>query len=132
MAVTISDLLIVLAFLFAIAAGVLYLHNRRLARMVSDALLKIEELRSSKQSLSTKYGRMTEMFIPLLDSYPYGHGGFRFIGSPVDGVQFEPDRIVFVEFKAGGSQLSAGQRQVRDLVAAGRVGFEVHRIPPVE
>ena len=33
-------------------------------------------------------------------------------------------RIIFSEIKTGGSRLSARQRQIRDLVAAGKVSFD--------
>ena len=50
---------------------------------------------SRQKSLSTTYGRITEQWFPLMQAYPYDPGGFRFLGTPVDGVQFEEDRIVF-------------------------------------
>ena len=80
------------------------------------------------QSLSTKYGKMTEQFMPFLKDYPYNEQDFRFIGSPVDGVQFQDDRIVIVEFKTGGSGLTTRQRRIRDLVKKGRVYFEEIKI----
>jgi hypothetical protein len=49
---------------------------------------------------------------------------FRFIGSPVDGVQFEEDKLVIVEFKTGDSRLTTKQRKIRDLVKKGKVCFE--------
>ena len=30
----------------------------------------------------------------------------RFLGAPIDGVQFEDDRVILVEFKSGRSRLS--------------------------
>ena len=88
--------------------------------------LKQERFRSRSQS--TKYGKLTEQFLPLTESYPWNPGSFRFLGSPIDGVQFEDDRIILVEFKAGNGQLSKLQRQIRNLVEAGRVDFEVIRL----
>jgi predicted Holliday junction resolvase-like endonuclease len=84
---------------------------------------------SRKQSLSTKYGKMTEQFMPLLDMYPYDEQNFRFLGNPVDGVQFNPDGIVFVEFKTADSRLTAEQRRIRELVEDKRVKFHEIRIP---
>ena len=88
--------------------------------------LRHERFRSRSQS--TKYGNLTEQFLPLVDTYPWNPATFRFLGSPIDGVQFEDDRIILVEFKSGNSQLSKHQRKIRDLVLAGRVGFEVIRV----
>lgn len=80
------------------------------------------------RSISTKYGKLTEQFLPLVDSYPWDPSAFRFMGSPVDGVQFENDKVIFVEFKAANSKLSRNQRHIRDLINAGKVTFEVIRV----
>jgi predicted Holliday junction resolvase-like endonuclease len=90
--------------------------------------MKVTEALSSKQSLSTKYGRMTEQFMPFLKSYPYDEQNFRFLGTPVDGVQFNDDGIVFVEFKSASSRMSPKQRNVKELVDDKKVKFEEIRI----
>ena len=84
-------------------------------------------VRSANQSQSVKYGLLTEQFLPLVDAYPWDPTKFRFLGSPIDGIQFEEDRIILVEFKSGKSQLSSLQRKIRDLVESGEVEFEVIR-----
>ncbi len=96
---------------------------RRIAGL-RDAL---EDELSRQKSLSTTYGRITEQWFPLMDAYPYDPQGFRFLGSPIDGVQFEEDRIVFVEFKANRSQLSATQRRLKRLIDEGHVYWEEFR-----
>jgi len=88
--------------------------------------LDAEQFRS--RSLSTKYGKITEQFLPVLGDYPWDPGNFRFLGSPIDGVQFEQDRVIFVEFKSGNSQLSRNQRRIRALVENSQVSFEVLRL----
>ena len=88
--------------------------------------LKLEVFR--KRSQSSKYGNLTEQFLPLADNFPWDPGNFRFLGSPIDGVQFEDDRIILVEFKAANSRLSPPQRHIRNLVNDGKVGFEVIRV----
>ncbi len=80
------------------------------------------------RSLSSKYGKLTEQFLPLVDSFPWNPNNFRFLGSPIDGVQFEDDRIILVEFKTATSRLSLRQRQIRDLVKDGKVKFEIIRM----
>lgn len=94
----------------------------------SQLLLQLQELISKKQSLSTKYGRMTEQFFPFLENYPYNPESFRFIGSPIDGVQFEKDKIVFVEFKVGNHAITNVQKEIKNLVEKGKVEFEEFRI----
>jgi predicted Holliday junction resolvase-like endonuclease len=86
------------------------------------------KLRFEKRSLSSKYGKMTEQFLPFLKGYPYNEQNFRFIGSPIDGVQFEDDKIVLVEFKVGGSNLTEKQKRVRELVEKKKVRFEEIRL----
>jgi hypothetical protein len=45
-----------------------------------------------------------------------------------DGVQFEEDKIVMIEFKSAGSQLSTRQRRIRNLVREGKVDFQEIRV----
>lgn len=101
---------------------------RRSRKRNNELKLQLDELISKKQSLSTKYGKMTEQFMPFLETYPYDKQNFRFIGSPIDGVQFEKDRIIFVEFKAGEHQLSVTQKAIKELVDRGKVQFDEFRI----
>jgi len=111
-----------LSFLFTFLAVfvLIYLYSGQKAR--------VRELQSSKQSLSTKYGQATEKFMPFMESYPYDKNKFRFIGSPVDGVQFEDDEIVFIEFKTSSSGLTGKQRKIRELVENGKIKFREFRI----
>ncbi|GAB4455990.1 MAG: hypothetical protein OHK0029_13110 [Armatimonadaceae bacterium] len=90
---------------------------RRLARQLDDETFQ-------RRSLSSTYGRITEQWFPLLDSYPYDAQDFRFLGSPVDGVQFNEDSIVFVEFKANKGRLSEKQRHIKTLIEEGHVYWE--------
>jgi predicted Holliday junction resolvase-like endonuclease len=95
----------------------LFLRLKKLNGMLQKTLF-------DKKSMSVRYGRMSEQFFPFMKSYPYDARNFRFIGSPVDGIQFEKERIVFVEFKTGDSRLSSRQKEIRELVRKKKVGFE--------
>ena len=64
---------------------------------------------------------------PLLAAYPYDPARFRFLGTPVDGVQFEADRVVFVWL---GHAPRAEAERVRDLVRAGKVEFAEAPLTP--
>ena len=88
---------------------------------------RLKKERFRQKSLSTKYGQITEQFLPLVETYPWNPKNFRFIGSPIDGVQFEDDRIILLEFKSNRSHLSERQRKIKTLVEAGRVQFQVIR-----
>ncbi len=81
-----------------------------------------------KSSLSSKYGKMTEQFMPFLKDFPYDPQNFRFIGSPIDGIQFDEDKIVFIEFKTATSRMSDKQKRIAELVKDRRVTFEEHRL----
>ena len=85
-------------------------------------------LRRRKRSDDVRRGLMTEQWLPFTESYPWDPRGFRFLGAPIDGIQFEDDRIVLVEFKSGRSRLSDKQRRIRDLVQEGRVEFREIRV----
>lgn len=71
---------------------------------------------------------MTEQFMPFLKDFPYDPQNFRFLGSPIDGVQFNDDEVVFIEFKTAGSQLSQKQKTIRQLIDRKEVSWEEHRI----
>ncbi|MCX6818679.1 MAG: endonuclease [Candidatus Aenigmarchaeota archaeon] len=115
--VVLSLLLLLFIFLFS-----------KSRQQISELKLQVNELISSKHSLSSKYGRMTEQFLPFLESYPYDEQNFRFIGSPIDGVQFEDDKVIFIEFKAGNSGLTVKQKGIKDLIKKGKVEFKEFRI----
>ncbi len=111
--VTIIVLLVVCIILFLLLVSA----RRRLAM-----------LGWQKRSQSVRYGRLTEQFMPFLESYPYDSQDFRFLGTPIDGVQFTEDAVILVEFKTADSHLSRRQRTIMKMVEEGAVRFEVHRI----
>ncbi len=117
-----------ISLFLVILVGLLVLLYKRLWVRHELAKLELQEALFSKKSLSSKYGKMTEQFIPLLESYPYDEQGFRFTGSPIDGVQFETDKIVLVEFKAAGSQLTKRQKEIKRIVEKGKVEFREFRL----
>lgn len=80
--------------------------------------------RSRVRQQATRYGTLTEQYAPWLAGWPFADARrFRFLGDPVDGVQFEDDAVYLVEVKTAGGALSPRQRAVRDAVLAGRVGW---------
>ena len=109
-------IVILLIFLMASFITIIKLYNN------------LSQERFNKKSLSSKYGKLTEQFLPLVESFPWDPGKFRFLGSPIDGVQFANDKIIFVEFKTANSQLSSLQRHIRDLVNNNKVTFEIIRV----
>ena len=86
------------------------------------------------RSQATISGQVYEQLLPVLPNFPFSPKDARFLGSPVDLVIFdgldagELQRIVFVEVKTGGSGLSRRERQLRDVIQAGRVSWQEMRI----
>ena len=112
----------------AVVCIVLFLllwHSKRRLAAQSESLAQLDR---QKRSQSVRYGKLTEQFMPFLESYPYDPHDFRFLGTPIDGVQFTEDSIVLIEFKAAGSRLSNRQRAIKEMVEDGSVRFETHRI----
>ena len=114
----------VIGLLFGFLIGVLLIH-KKVAVPLKEEKKKVEE---RKRSLSSLYGKITEQFAPFMKSYPFDARRFRFIGSPIDGIQFEDDRIIFVEFKAANSRLTEEQKKIKELVENKKVewySFEI-------
>jgi predicted Holliday junction resolvase-like endonuclease len=71
---------------------------------------------------------MSEEFAPWMAEWPFDPEGFRSLGDPIDGVQFTDEAVYLVEIKAADSRLSADQREVRELVREGRIGWLTFRV----
>ncbi|HEX2066912.1 MAG TPA: Holliday junction resolvase-like protein [Candidatus Thermoplasmatota archaeon] len=117
-----------LALLAAALAGSLVLALLLWAWSTAALLRRLRALRSAKQSQSTRYGQISEQFAPHLAAWPWDPKGFRFIGSPVDGVQFTEEGVVFVEIKSADGRLTPQQALVKRHVEAGRVGWREVRL----
>jgi predicted Holliday junction resolvase-like endonuclease len=98
-----------------------------------DEKLRLNEnnynkLLGQKKSSEVRTGKIAEQIAPFLEDYPKDPNTARFIGDPIDFVHFDEDKVTFVEVKSGKSQLSKKQRHIRDLIADGKVEFELYRI----
>ena len=113
--------------LMIVIAVLIFLYRRKIAQYL-QLELEHQDLAFKKQSQSTKYGKMTEQFLPFLDQYPYDEQAFRFIGSPIDGIQFTDDAIILVEFKSASARLTSSQRKIKKLVEDKKVYFEEYRL----
>ena len=94
---------------------VLIFFYRRKIWQYAQLELDHSNLASKKQSQSTKYGQLSEQFMPFLKNYPYNEHQFRFIGNPIDGIQFTDDGIILIEFKSAGSRLTQTQKKIKRL-----------------
>ena len=109
------------ALLISLAAVALFALHRH-------AVARLRALEHQNRSLSSRYGKLTEQFMPFIPDYPFDPHRFRFIGSPIDGVQLEDDRVLLIEFKSASSRLTPQQRHIRDLVRRGKVEFRELRL----
>lgn len=88
-----------------------------------------------ERSLAVTAGKVHEQLVPYLPDFPFNPKDVRFLGSPVDFVVFDGladgavARIVFLEIKTGGSELSTRERRVRDAVEDGLIEWRELRIP---
>ena len=76
---------------------------------------------SFRKSSEVRLGKIGENLAPFVKCWPWDPNGFRFLGNPVDGIQFTDKEIIFVEIKTGNARLKKSQKQLRDLVKAGKV-----------
>jgi len=53
--------------------------------------------------------------------YPYDPDNFRFIGSPINGIQFEEDSILFVRLYTDSTPRTKEQDHIKTLVEQGNV-----------
>ena len=119
------DILHILLFALVIALALLAFF---LFTKFSDLSRQVDEIAFSKASQSVKYGKLTEQFIPFTKDFPFDSGKFRFIGTPIDGIAFEDDEIVFCEFKTSSSELSQKQKNIKRLVEEKKVKWFEYKV----
>ena len=83
-----------------------------------------EGLKHDYKSMYVKHGKSFENLFPFMNNYPYDSRNFRFIGDPIDGISFEDNKIVFMEFKTGTSKLSEKQKKIKDIVENKKVEWK--------
>jgi len=113
--------------MFEIITLILFMIVLVLIALYVKSLKKIRELEFEKSSILVKHGKAIEQFFPFLENYPYNKNNFRFIGSPIDGIQFENDKIIFIEFKTRNSKLSKNQKRIKEIIEKKNVYFEEFR-----
>ncbi len=111
---------ILLAILLIIVSILCKIKSEEVKRLKEE----LENIRFSHKSNVVKHGKSFEQLFPYMKNYPYDPCNFRFLGSPIDGVSFEDDEIVFVEFKTGSSKLSSKQKIIRDLINSKKIKWK--------
>ena len=90
--------------------------------------VEYDKLLGQKKSSEVRVGKIGENMAPFLNGWPYDPNNFRFLGSPIDGIQFNEDELIFIEIKTGKSALSKKQKWIKQLIKDGKVGFATFRI----
>jgi predicted Holliday junction resolvase-like endonuclease len=105
----------------------------------TDADVKAARDDSKTRSRSIISGKVQEHLAPVFPEFlaQFNPCDGRFLGSPIDFLVFdgldagEADlRVVFVEVKTGKGNMTTRGRRVRDAIKAGRVEYQLLRLPP--
>ncbi len=98
--------------------------------VIQDEILqeKYDKELHFRKSSEVRLGKIGENLAPFLDGWPWVPRQFRFLGNPVDGIQFNDDEIIFVEIKTGKAKLSKSQKNTKELIKAGKVSFVTFKI----
>jgi len=104
--------------------GTIYRQNQKIKKLTQD----YTKLLSQKKSSEVRLGQISEQLAPFLDGFPYDPKNCKFLGQPIDLIGFEPDKVVFIEVKTGGSQLSSKQKQIKELIKNKQVFWEEFRL----
>jgi predicted Holliday junction resolvase-like endonuclease len=89
-------------------------------RKLRDATSMLHGARVNRGLIAEQFGPFTKKF----DELGWDPQEFKFLGRPVDGVQFQDDEVIIVEFKTGSAQMTPRQRNIKKLIAEGKVRFE--------
>ena len=89
---------------------------------------KYQKILSQKKSSEVRLGKIGENMAPFFSEWPYDPNNFRFLGNPIDGIQFSEDEVIFIEIKTGKARLTNSQKRVKTLVREGKVKFATFRV----
>jgi predicted Holliday junction resolvase-like endonuclease len=109
------------------------------AQIVVDLEAKLQETMKEEkkqkgraQSAHTTKGQILEKWCPFID-HPqiephWQPKDWSFMGNPIDYIVWDEEGIVFLDVKAGKSQLTKKQRMIRDLIREGKVEWREIRL----
>lgn len=117
--------LVIVLLLFLIAV---VFHLRQISKQNKKLEENYNKVLSQKKSSEVRLGRIGEQMAPFFQSWPFDPNGFRFLGNPIDGIQFTDDAVVFIEIKTGKARLTDSQKTVKRLVKEGKICFATFRV----
>ena len=86
----------------------------------SERIKILDDLRSER----TKRGMMIEQILPFKKDIGFNIDNFKFLGQPIDGIVFEEDKIIIVEFKSGKARPSKKQKEIKTQINQHKVEFK--------
>jgi predicted Holliday junction resolvase-like endonuclease len=132
----VSQFVLVVALLASLGA-VAWLYAYKLRHPHTKADLVTARRDSVDRSRSVVSGKVQEHLAPLFPQFlsQFNPKDARFLGTPLDFIVFdgldegEVRRVVFVEVKTGKASLLSRERRCRDAIEAGRVEYQLLRLP---
>ena len=124
-------LAIAFIFVFIFSIPLLYILNKDIKKVKKEnasLLDNYNNILGQKKSSEVRLGKIGENMAPFFKDWPFDPNDFRFLGNPVDGIQFSEDEVVFIEIKTGKARLTSSQKSVKQLVKEGKVKFVTFRI----
>ena len=80
--------------------------------------------RTAVTPLHRRIGKLTsQQYHMFMKQYPYNPENFRYLGDPIDGIQFEEDKILFVWFKTRKTKSTPEQDHIKNLLENGNVSW---------
>jgi predicted Holliday junction resolvase-like endonuclease len=80
--------------------------------------------RTAVAPLHQRIRRLTsQQYHAFMKHYPYNLENFRYVGDPIDGIQFEEDKILFVRFKTRRIIRTQEQEHIKNLLENGNVSW---------
>ena len=80
--------------------------------------------RTAITPLHQRIGKLTsQQYHSFMKQYPYNPDNFRYIGDPIDGIQFEEDKILLVSFKKTNKPRTPEQDHIKNLLENGNVSW---------
>ena len=120
--------MIYLLWILSVIIVILIVYSTIKFRQNKTLTQNYSKLLSQKKSSEVRLGQISEQLAPFLDGFTYDTKNTKFLGQPIDLIAFEQDKVVFIEVKTGGAQLSPKQRHIKDLIQNGQVFWEEFRI----
>ena len=104
----------VIGMLVGIVGGIILVYRTA----VTPLHMKIDTLSTTPEDYAT-----------VMKYYPYHQENFRFLGTPISGIQFEDDGILFITFNKDSSKRTPDQNRIKQLVDQGKVSWVEFKAP---